>query len=425
MNPPSGTLPPSFWESRQHLADIRQFAQARRVSPDAMLAGVLARVLTCTDPAVVLPELVGAPASLNSFIAIVARSGGGKGASQGAAAAWFQPSHGMLRYSETTIGSGEGIAAAFAKPGRSEEGEVTTEIHTDSVLADVPEVDTIFAIAGRSGSTLTSELRKAWDGASLGFRNRSAERSVIVPAHNYRLALTVGVQPERSGALLDEAAGGFPQRFVWFRATDPHAPVETPDAPESMQWEAPTVPARADGKRVMQVCDTATRLILDAAVSRLRDEGDALDGHALLARLKIAALLALLDGSPAVRDSDWELSGDVMTASSGVRSHCASALRDAARTSNLARAAARGEAEVETDVRIAEVAISKAKEKILAHVKDHPVSASTMRKRLSPKLREFFDESLDGLEASGVVEVREVEYRGNKGREISLAATQG
>lgn len=425
MNPPLGTLPPSFWESRQHLADIRQFAQARRVSPDAMLAGVLARVLTCIDPAVVLPELVGAPASLNSFIAIVARSGGGKGASQGAAAAWFQPRHGMLRFGETTIGSGEGIAAAFAKPGRSEEGEATTEIHTDSVLADVPEVDTIFAIAGRSGSTLTSELRKAWDGASLGFRNRSAERSVIIPPHGYRLALTVGVQPERSGALLEEAAGGFPQRFVWFTATDPNAPAVAPDAPEPMEWEAPTVPARADGKRVMNVCDSARELIVSAAVSRLRGEGDALDGHALLARLKVAALLALLDGSPAVREDDWVLSGEVMVASADVRYHCSSALREAARASNLARAAARGEAEIETDVRAAEVAISKVKEKILAHVKDKPVGSSVMRKRLTPKLRDYLDEALDELETAGVVNVREVEYRGNKGREISLPHLQG
>ena len=190
--------------------------------------------------------------------------------------------------------------------------------------------------------TLTSELRKAWDGASLGFRNRSAERSVIVPAHNYRLALTVGVQPERSGALLDEAAGGFPQRFVWFTATDPNAPAVAPDAPESMEWEAPTVPARADGKRVMNVCDSARELIVSAAVSRLRGEGDALDGHALLARLKVAALLALLDGSPAVREDDWVLSGEVMVASADVRYHCSSALREAARASNLARAAAKG-----------------------------------------------------------------------------------
>lgn len=418
-------LPREFWESREVLTQIRQQAQARRVAPTAMLAGVLARVATAVPAEVVLPEFVGSVASINPFFAIVARSGGGKGASQGAAAAWFRVTNSLLRFTETTIGSGEGIAAAFTKPGKSDDNTPITEIHTDSVLADIPEVDTIGAIAGRSGSTLTSELRKGFDGAPLGFRNRAADRSIIVPAHTYRLAVTVGVQPERSGALLDESAGGFPQRFVWFTASDPDAPAQPPASLEPYEWTPPQVPAREDGKRVLKVCATAATTITTAAVARLRGEGDALDGHALLARLKIAALLALLDGKTGVNEEDWRLSGLVMEESDRVRQTCVDALKSAARASNIARAVARGEAEVETEMRAADVAIAKTKERVLLHVSDKPIGASAMRKRLSPKHRDYFEAALDDLEDAGVVIVREVEYQGNPGREIVLASARG
>lgn len=415
-----GKLPPEFWDARPVLSDVRQYAQARRVSPDAMLAGVLARVASAIPPEVVLPELVGSFASLNSFFAITARSGGGKGASQGAAARWFQPIRGTLRYSETTIGSGEGIAAAFAKSVKAEDGSVTTEVHTDSVLADVAEVDTIFAIAGRSGSTLTSELRKAWDGAAVGFRNRSAERSVVVPAHHYRLALTVGVQPERAGGLLDEAAGGFPQRFVWFRATDPDAPLVPPEPPEPIQWEPPMVPARADGRRVLGMCATASAMITTAAISRLRDEGDALDGHALLARLKIAALLALLNGDTAVGEEDWNLSEYIMAASGQVRQSCVDALREANRARTRASAELRGEAEVASDERAADVAIAKVKERVLKTLQTGPSPKGKIMSRLSRRMREYLDAAVSELEDDGVVKVAISEYRGQENVILSL-----
>ena len=418
-------LPREFWESREVLTQIHQQAQARRVAPTAMLAGVLARVATAIPSEVVLPEIVGSVASLNAFFAIVARSGGGKGASQGSAAAFFRVKSCLLRFSETTIGSGEGLAAAFAKPGKSEDGSPTTEIHTDSALIDIPEVDTLGAIAGRSGSTTTSELRKAWDGAPLGFRNRSAERSIIVPAHSYRMAVVMGVQPERADTLLGESAGGFPQRFVWFSASDPSAPDQPPAPVDPYEWEPPTVPAREDGKRVLKVCSTAYTEITRAAVARLRGEGEALDGHALLARLKIAALLALLDGKTGVNEEDWRLSGLVMEESDRVRQTCVDALKSAARASNIARAVARGEAEVETEMRAADVAIAKTKERVLLHVSDKPIGASAMRKRLSPKHRDYFEAALDDLEDAGVVIVREVEYQGNPGREIVLASARG
>lgn len=416
----AGKLPPEFWQSRPELTALRQYAQARRVSPEAILAGVLARVTTAIPPECVLPPTVGTFASINSFYAVTARSGGGKGASQGAAAAWFQVERGLLRYTETTIGSGEGIAAAFAKSSKGEDSSVTTDIHTDSLLADIAEVDTLQAIAGRSGSTLTSELRKAWDGASIGFRNRSAERSVVVPAHSYRMALTVGVQPERAGALLDEAAGGFPQRFVWFSATDTYAPNTPPEPSPPMLWKPPLVPAREDGKQVIQICDEAHDTITTAAVARLRGEGNALDGHSLLARLKISALLALLNGSPIVRNDDWELSAHVMEAFNQVRQMCVQAIRDANRARNQASAEMRGEAEVTTSERVADVAVAKVKERVLKALENGTVRKGKVQARLSKALREYLDAAISELEDEGILTVNMSTYRGQEVMNLTL-----
>lgn len=385
-----------------------------------MLAGVLARVATAVPPEVVTPEFVGSVASINPFFTIVARSGGGKGASQGAAGSWFRVTNCLLRFTETTIGSGEGIAAAFAKPGKADDGTPITEIHTDSALIDIAEVDTLGAIAGRSGSTTTSELRKAWDGAPLGFRNRTAERSIIVPAHSYRMAVVMGVQPERSGTLLDESAGGFPQRFVWFTASDPDAPAQPPAPLEPHEWTPPQVPAREDGKRVLKVCATAATTITTAAVARLRGEGDALDGHALLARLKIAALLALLDGKTGVNEEDWRLSGLVMEESDRVRQSCVDALRDATQARSRASAVLRGEAEVETDVRAADVAIAKVKERIIKTIGTDSVAKGRIQAGLSRRLREYLDAALYDLEDDGQVIIREEVYRGQRTERISL-----
>ncbi|MHA3723468.1 DUF3987 domain-containing protein [Leucobacter sp. HY1910] len=420
--------PHEFWDALPVLAQIRQHARARLVSPWATLGVVLARVVTTIAPEVVLPPIVGGYASLNLFVALVAPSGMGKGGAEAAGrefCAWHQP----LRFSEITIGSGEGIATAYGHTAKHEDGSAAFEQHTDAALFSVPEVDTFLAVAGRSGSTLSSELRKLWSGETLGFNNRSSERSVIVPAHHYRAALLMGVQPERSGALLgDESAGGLPQRILWLSAADPDMPDYAPDSVPALQaWKPPTLPANEHGKQVLNVCHEVRQVVMDNHRARHRGEGDALDGHALLTRLKVAAALNMLAQSPVpgVNSDDWHLAGYVMDESSRVRQSCLDALRGAAHAANMARALARGDAEIETDVRAADVATAKAKERILLHVGAAPIGASAVRKKLSPKLRDYFDAALEELEQEGVVTVAEVEYQGQKGLRITLNASRG
>lgn len=417
------SAPPSFWESLPILQQIQQHARSRLVSPWAVLGVVLTRIVATVAPEVVLPPIIGGPASLNLFVALVAKSGVGKGGAESAGREYCQW-HMPIRFSEMNLGSGEGIATAFGHTVKNpDDGSSQFEQHTDSVLFSVPEIDTFLALSGRAGSTISSEMRKLWSGESLGFNNRSAERSAVVPAHHYRASMLIGVQPERSGALLDEEAGGLPQRMLWLSASDPAIPDIAPDTvPPMFEWQPPTVEANEHGKRVLTVCYEARDEIERNHRARNRGEGDALDGHSLLTRLKVAAALNLLAQAPVpgVSADDWRLAGLVMEESARVRQSCVDTLRDTARASNLARALARGEADVETDVRAADVSIAKVKARVLSIIGAAPVAKGRVQAGLSKRLREYLDAALYELEDDGKISIREEVYRGQETYQISL-----
>ncbi|MEX5711895.1 hypothetical protein AB1484_27270 [Parafrankia sp. FMc6] len=310
-----GQADAAFWDTRPELAHIRDFARARMAAPWAALGVVLVRVLAATPPSYVLPALVGRPASLNLYAALVAPSGGGKGAAEGAAADALD----VGPVNTLTVSSGEGIAHAYAHREKADGGESVVVQHADSVVFTVPEIDTLAALKGRQSSTLMQELRKAWSGEQLGFAYVDETKRLPIEPHTYRLGLLVGVQPGRGAALLSEeaVAGGDPQRFLWMPATDPNAPDEEPGEPEPLAWVLPPWPADVpfrspSGRRVLDVCPTAVDTIKTERRRRLRGQAEALDGHALLARLKVAAALGLLAGRPRVTEKDWELAGVVM-----------------------------------------------------------------------------------------------------------------
>src|SRR5690606_38473588 len=73
----------------------------------------------------------------------------------------------------------------------------------------------------QSGSTLLATLREVYSGSDLGAQYATADKRRPVRAHCYRAALVAGIQPARSGVLLDDAAGGTPQRWLWLPTTDP------------------------------------------------------------------------------------------------------------------------------------------------------------------------------------------------------------
>lgn len=317
-----------FWDSRDSLKAVWTTAMSRMCSPWAVLAHCAARALTQVRPNVTLPPLIGGPGSLNWFAAVTAVSGGGKGSAASAAK--------LLVPADTTarnLGSGEGLVAAFA--GDRQDPDSARE----AIMFTADEIDTITALGSRVGSTLMGALRSAFSGEQLGFSYADRDKRRTLPAHSYRMTLVMSVQPERAAALIGDAGGGTPQRFMWFPGTDSRI---TDDPP----WESGPLTLPPPGEwqypRTLTIPAEARALILAERVKAMRGQAGALDGHALFVREKFAFALAVLDGRTDITSEDWELSGIAADISTYTRELVLDALKDAADRDAAQRGAVRG-----------------------------------------------------------------------------------
>lgn len=427
-----------FWASSEQLRDLRQFAQSRRVGPAAMLGNSLARVVAAIPPNVVLPPTIGSYAGLNVFVALVGRSGESKSASMGASADWLTVDPSI---SPSKPGSGEGLAKCYASvrkmPGSNGNPATFVQVGKSwSVLAQLPEVDTLIATGGRGGSTIMSELRSAWSGERLGLDYAGEEKRIVLAANRYRLCLVLGVQPLRSAPLFDDADGGTPQRFIWFPASDVSAPSVRPDVPPRLvlpSWpelrgnglvhpyvvlnESLSRVADADEYRVLDI-PTAAREAIDAnqlSVLRRGRGTDPLDGHRLLVRLKVAAaLMALENRYDAVTDADWQRAGVLMALSDLTRESARSELSAKAAIANVIRGRAEGErADVAEQVK-SDRAVTRVAENIARKLSEAggSMARSDLRKTFNSRDRPQFDDAESLLIDSGRVDKSVAETSG-------------
>lgn len=390
----------AFWNSRPVLVHIREHARARRASPYAVLGCVLARIITATPPFIVLPGLIGSYGSLNLFVALVGPSGGGKGAAESAAADCLV----MPDIDSATVGSGEGIGHLYA---HREKGEIVRD--RDAVLFTVPEVDNLVALAGRQGATLLPQLRSAWSGEQLGFAYADKNKALPIGRHTYRMGLILGVQPGRAAALLDDADGGTPQRFLWMPTSDLGAPEQAPDAPEPWIWELPR-PGIADmnGLVSLPIPDIARNTIARNRLAKLHEKGEDLDGHALLTRLKTAAALALLDERQQITEQDWELSGHILDISSRTRGNVVNYLAGKARTANRAKGEAEGTRALVVEQVISEAGIKRVARKVMSHLVPIGQSArSELRRKVAHRDRVHFEDALERLVEAGQIKIEQ------------------
>lgn len=401
-----------FWHSRDYLHHIHTYARARRVSPWATLGVVLARVVTATPWHVVLPPIVGGVASLNLFVGLIGRSGSGKGAAESVAAECFDV--GFIETHKT--GSGEGIAHGYRKRIRNDI-EWVNEKH--AVLFSIPEIDTLAALGNRQGATLMPELRSAWSGERLGFGYADPTKRLPVPAHEYRLCLVAGIQPGRAQALLDNTDGGTPQRFLWLPAYDPDAPTVAPDCPEPLTWNPPNTSTKIKGSMFttiptqlrMDVAQVARDTIDQARLDRLRGSGEALDGHGLLTRLKVAAALALADQRLTVNDEDWELAGVIHRKSDATRAGVQHDLAYANEERNTARATAEAKRTLIVGEQVDEAKVKKVSRALVRHLRkaDDWSPSSAVRRALRSNSRAWFEDAVGRLLETGEVEVEETD----------------
>lgn len=396
-----------FWESRESLCKIRDYALACMVSPWGLLGAILIYVLDFIPHYVALPGIADddSPGSLNLFLALVGPSGANKGRTCRAARRYVGRSE-----VDVPPGSGEGLVKLFVRRPTSDEIKPPKDqdnppvvIHQvggdqfvytrNNAVIDCAEVQSLAALGSRTGSTLQTILRQGFSGETLGFGYSDESKRLLVPADKYRLTMIVGVQPEHSDVLLNDAAGGTPQRFLWMPVTDRRVSRHNrPPKPKPTDLVGPT----GLWPSVFGMCDAARDEIEQSAEARAQGVGDALDGHALFVRAKVAAAVAVLDGGRAtITDEDWRLSGSVMAVSDLTRARCGDALTRAAARANEARG--RGEgirasvAEEMTHERATQRVVGVLVRATTAH---GPLTTAALRKRLAARDRRFFEDAL-------------------------------
>lgn len=328
---PPGNLPDWFWAARPELGHIRQAAWSRLLSPDAVFAVVLARVAAATHPAICLPSIIGAPASLACYAALTGPPGTGKSTSI-AAAADLLPLHGYPKVAQGgQLGSGEGLIELYIreKEVKDDDGKKkTVRTHTmHGAFVTLDEGAALTELGQRKGSTVLAILRSMWTGGPIGQSNASKETTRTLRGGGYTLGFVIGIQPSLAGALLSDDAAGTPQRFLWARTTDPAIPEAPVLWPGRLPWSPPT--RRGEFGAELDIDPGIAREIRCAALARNRGQIviDALDAHADLLRLKVAGLLAVLNGRQDVTGDDWELARTVVGISVAVRSDVVDTVR--------------------------------------------------------------------------------------------------
>lgn len=318
----------TFWQSRDYLAQIHQAALSRMVAPAAVLGCVLARVAAWTPPSTRIPPIIGASATLGTYVALYARSGGGKSTAT-ACAAELLPDTPPGCIGALPLGSGEGLIDAYFELVEDTDGggkkKMVKRQTRRGALFTLDEGQVLAEVGNRRGSTILPILRSAWSGSDAGQANASIETRRILKAGTYTIGLISLWQADAAARLIEDADGGTPQRFVWFdtgsneiRAEDDH------DWPGELDWTPPPAIVIA-GHHQAHPLDVHPEIRSEvrthhAAAVRGEIEVHPLDAHRNLAKLKVAALLAVLDGRHDIDPEDWDLAERIMTHSDGVRS---------------------------------------------------------------------------------------------------------
>jgi len=381
ITPGALTLPDEFWTARESLTRVRQAAHSRVRSADVVLAGLLCRLSAMVPHTLRADTGIGQPASLNLFAAVVGPSGGGKSSGLSVSRELIKSGRPL---EEFPLGSGEGIAEAYmgdalegtgvmAKDGSEKQVKVRKQVR-HAALFHSDEGASLNKLIERAGSTVGEALRSAWSGEAIGQKNGRAETTRTVPARSYSAGLVIGYQPSTALPLLADVEAGTPQRFLYFWAVDPTIPsraarvpwpgeITSPFPPE-VPTDAPPPGALLAGPPAIDLSPvTFAEAILDELydTEHHKATGSLPAGHWLLIpgsaeldpfksqhtvlKVKIGALLALLEGRRNVTLDDWRLAQMIIDTSDRVRGYLDALAREAAGKARAAFLAAEAEAE--------------------------------------------------------------------------------
>lgn len=422
-------LPDEFWASRPWLAHIRQAARSALSSPDPVFHATIARLAALIPPSLLLPPIVIAPASFDWYGCIVGRSGSGKTGASRIAKALIPSERDDILWN-TAPSSGEGLIEAFMgaevdpetnKP-TGKRGWQYGKIIAVHISSD--EATGTLAQAMRSGSTMMPVLASAWAGAELVTMAATGERNRYIPEFKRRVSGLFNIQVAFGHQLLsDNLAGlGLSQRMLFCWA---HAPIVRGEFthPGPLSFRPP--PSLINGHEFMEIGSSLIRTeITEAHVARSEGqvvEGD-LDSHRNLVRLKLAAMMALLDGRMDVNDEDWQLSGMVIECHLKVREQLLAVKLDQDRRAIQAQGEAQAYRELAGQDVKERKAIDGMAARIAAAVEAGPVTYNALRKQLTNgKTKHRFEGALAMALERGLVKVVDISGQGEAGREIQKA----
>ena len=387
-----------FWSATDQLKLIYQWARASYVAPWGLLFGILLRVAASTNPGVMLPGPP-APASLNQGVVFIGRSGAGKGVTDKLSrVVWPAGIH------EEGLGSGQGIAELF-KEQKNQEDRITRALIT------VSEIDHLSALNAGQGNNTRAALKAGLTGDRLGSKGASAPTTRVVPADSYRLALSLSAQFGHTAVLMDDVTGGTPQRLLWAPVTDPGMPDEPGAAPDRVLDSALPSWALSERQVLIQYGPPEIREYINAGLlANGRGDGDAIDGHRTLTRLKVAADLAILDHRSVVSELDWRLSEAIMAKSDETRAAVLEYDRRAARERVRSKAVARAAGEDFYDASRLET-VKRSIVRMLERDGEQPEGKLKARLGTRDK-RDLFEQASALLVAEGLVVSREYDYNG-------------
>lgn len=393
---------PNFWNSTDALKMIYETAMAFMVSPWAVLAHSVARVLQLVPPSVELPGYFGR-GSLNWFGIVVDKSSGGKTAAARVAKSIVVLPH-PQEINEEPVGSGEGMIDRYWEP---DPNDPKLKIRREAVLFTCDEIDDLTAQGSRQGSTTFSMIRQGFSGSTLGHSYIAKGRNGKVEEGSYRMTFMLNAQPDRCGGLLADSAGGTPQRFMWFPANDPRIT----RAQANWRHVPPGVNLPSGlallGRKLIQVPAEAEEITYQIREANGQGKESDLDGHANFARLKFAAGLALLDGRTDLGDEDWRLSGIALEVSNRTRDWVQAMLTHAqeneARETGRIRGISFAAADESKSTEVAKK-IRRVQNGILKRLKEKgPQTAGELRTGTPHRDRSLFQGAFDGLEADGLI----------------------
>ena len=267
----------------------------------------------------------------------------------------------------------------------------------------VDEGQSLTSMGSRSGTTIMQTVRTLWTGGTAGQANASIARRRILPAGTYTFGIVAAFQPALAAGLLDDVAGGTPQRFGWADADDVTLCPPAPAWPGRLPWNAPLKMEYGGDLHLAQ--PIVDQLVADRyAIVTRKVEVAPLDAHANLYRLKVAGLLAVLDGRSDVTVDDWDLAGIIHTRSCSVRARVVAAvayeatmLEQSARQRLAGRAAHTEEA---LEVRARVDCARKVADKVWAA---GGLTTTALRRSLTARLRDVLDDGLAHAQAEGWV----------------------